>query len=86
MVNFIRSVTDLTRDAFTRGKYQNVILPLTVLRQLDRVLAPKKQKVFVFNRCQGSQTTFIATETSHPQDKQALAQSIVTLIRAEAHA
>jgi CRP-like cAMP-binding protein len=31
--------------AFKRGKYQDVILPLTVLRRLDCVLAEKKVKV-----------------------------------------
>jgi hypothetical protein len=29
--NFIWSVADLIRDDFKRGKYQDVILPLTVL-------------------------------------------------------
>jgi HsdM-like protein len=38
-------VADLIRDTFKRGKYQDVILPLTVLRRLDCVLAPTKQKV-----------------------------------------
>jgi type I restriction enzyme M protein len=33
-------VADLIRDSFKRGKYQDVILPLTVLRRLDCVLAP----------------------------------------------
>jgi type I restriction-modification system DNA methylase subunit len=35
----------LIRDTFKRGKYQDVILPLTVLRRLDCVLAPSKDKV-----------------------------------------
>lgn len=45
IVSFIWGVADLIRDTFKRGKYQDVILPLTVLRRLDCVLAPKKQKV-----------------------------------------
>lgn len=45
IVSFIWSVADLIRDTFKRGKYQDVILPLTVLRRLDCVLAPTKQKV-----------------------------------------
>ena len=45
IVSFIWSVADLIRDTFKRGKYQDVILPLTVLRRLDCVLAPSKQKV-----------------------------------------
>jgi type I restriction enzyme M protein len=43
--NFLWSVANLLRDAFKRGKYQDVILPFTVLRRVDCVLAPTKQKV-----------------------------------------
>ena len=45
VVSFIWGVADLIRDTFKRGKYQDVILPLTVLRRLDCVLAPTKDKV-----------------------------------------
>ncbi|MBI2604945.1 MAG: SAM-dependent DNA methyltransferase [Deltaproteobacteria bacterium] len=45
IVNFLWGVADLIRDTFKRGKYQDVILPLTVLRRLDCVLAPTKEKV-----------------------------------------
>ena len=45
IVSFIWGVADLIRDTFKRGKYQDVILPLTVLRRLDCVLASSKQKV-----------------------------------------
>ncbi len=45
IVSFLWSVADLIRDTFKRGKYQDVILPLTVLRRLDYVLAPTKAKV-----------------------------------------
>ena len=38
-------MADLIRDTFKRGKYQDVIPPLTVLRRLDCVLAPTKAKV-----------------------------------------
>jgi type I restriction enzyme M protein len=44
-VSFIWSVADLIRDTFKRGKYQDVILPLTVLRRLDCVLEPTKAQV-----------------------------------------
>ena len=43
VVSFLWSVADLIRDSFKRGKYQNVILALTVLRRLDCVLAPTKE-------------------------------------------
>lgn len=44
-VNFIWSVADLIRDHFKRGKYQDVILPFTVLRRIDCVLEPTRTKV-----------------------------------------
>ena len=45
IVSFLWGVADLIRDTFKRGKYQDVILPLTVLRRLDCVRAPTKEKV-----------------------------------------
>ena len=45
IVSFLWGVADLIRDSFKRGKYQDVILPLTVLRRLDCVLAPTKEQV-----------------------------------------
>jgi type I restriction enzyme M protein len=49
IVSFIWGVADLIRDTFKRGKYQDVILPLTVLRRIDCVLAPRKEKVLQAN-------------------------------------
>jgi type I restriction enzyme M protein len=49
IVAFIWAVADLIRDTFKRGKYQDVILPLTVLRRLDAVLAPTKAAVLERN-------------------------------------
>lgn len=45
IVSFVWGVADLIRDTFRRGHYQDVILPLTVLRRLDCVLADTKGKV-----------------------------------------
>lgn len=45
IVSFLWGVADLIRDTFKRGKYQDVILPLTVLRRLDCVLEGTKDKV-----------------------------------------
>jgi type I restriction enzyme M protein len=46
IVNFIWPVADeILRDDFKRGKYPDVILPFTVLRRLDCVLAGTKEKV-----------------------------------------
>src|SRR5690349_13544230 len=44
-VNFLWSIAELLRDRFKRGKYQDVILPFTVLRRIDCVLAPTKPAV-----------------------------------------
>lgn len=44
--NFVWSIADeVLRDDIKRGKYPDVILPFTVLRRLDCVLAPTKEKV-----------------------------------------
>ena len=43
--SFIWSVADLIRDTFKRGRYQDVILPFTVLRRIDQVLEPAKDAV-----------------------------------------
>ncbi len=43
--NFIWEVADLLRGDYKQSDYGKVILPLTVLRRLDCVLEPTKQKV-----------------------------------------
>lgn len=51
IVNFIwRIADDVLRDVFVRGKYRDVILPMTVLRRLDTVLESSKQHVLDVNR------------------------------------
>src|SRR5438034_11148086 len=44
IVSVLWGVADLIRDTFKRGKYQDVILPLTVLRRLDCVLCHRKDR------------------------------------------
>lgn len=44
--NFIWQVADLLRGDYKQSDYAKVILPLTVLRRLDSVLADTKEKVF----------------------------------------
>ena len=49
-VSFIWSVADeVLRDDISRGKYKDVILPFTVLRRLDCVLAPTKAQVLALD-------------------------------------
>ena len=44
--NYIWGIADdVLRDLYVRGKYRDVILPMTVLRRLDAVLEPTKQAV-----------------------------------------
>ena len=45
LVNFIWSICDLLRGPYKRSEYRKVILPLTVLRRFDCVLAPTKAAV-----------------------------------------
>jgi len=46
IANFIWNIADdVLRDLYVRGKYRDVILPMTVLRRLDAVLEPTKQAV-----------------------------------------
>ncbi len=46
ITNFIWNIADdCLRDVFVRGKYRDVILPMTVLRRLDAVLEPTKDAV-----------------------------------------
>ena len=49
IVSWVWSVADLIRDTIKRGKYQDVILPLTVLRRLDCVLSPTRELVLEIN-------------------------------------
>jgi len=45
ITNFIWNIANLIRDHYRRSKYPDVILPFTVLRRLDCVLAPTKERV-----------------------------------------
>jgi type I restriction-modification system DNA methylase subunit len=45
LANFIWSICNLLRGPYKRNEYRKVILPLTVLRRFDCLLAPTKSKV-----------------------------------------
>jgi type I restriction enzyme M protein len=46
IVSFIWGIADdVLRDLFKRGKYPDVILPMCVIRRMDAVLEPSKQRV-----------------------------------------
>jgi type I restriction enzyme M protein len=51
IANFIWGIADdVLRDLYVRGKYRDVILPMTVLRRLDAVLEPTKLAVLDMKR------------------------------------
>lgn len=51
VADFIWNIADdRLRDVYVRGKYRDVILPFIVLRRLDAVLEPTKQKVLARKR------------------------------------
>src|SRR5690606_400793 len=41
---------DVLRDVYVRGKYRDVILPMTVIRRLDAVLEPTKEQVLAMKK------------------------------------
>lgn len=46
IANYIWGIADdVLRDLYVRGKYRDVILPMTVLRRLDAVLEDSKKAV-----------------------------------------
>ena len=48
IVNFIWNIADdCLRDVYVRGKYRDVILPMTVIRRLDAVLETTKEDVLI---------------------------------------
>jgi type I restriction enzyme M protein len=50
IAGFIWNIADdVLRDVYVRGKYRDVILPMTVIRRLDAVLEPTKQAVLQMN-------------------------------------
>jgi len=51
IVSFIWGIADdVLRDVFVRGKYRDIILPFTVLRRIDVLLEPSKEKVLESDR------------------------------------
>jgi type I restriction enzyme M protein len=45
LANFIWGICNLLRGPYKRNEYRKVILPLTVLRRFDCLLAPTKAQV-----------------------------------------
>lgn len=59
LVSFIWSIADdCLRDVYVRGKYRDIILPMVVLRRLDVLLEPTKDKVMEELRFQREEAGF----------------------------
>ncbi|HUZ36887.1 MAG TPA: type I restriction-modification system subunit M N-terminal domain-containing protein [Streptosporangiaceae bacterium] len=56
---FIWSVADLLRGDYRRSEYGRVILPMTVIRRLDCVLEPTKNKVLAVREQYGDRDTLL---------------------------
>ncbi|MGH3512552.1 MAG: type I restriction-modification system subunit M [Pseudonocardiaceae bacterium] len=56
---FIWSVADLLRGDYKQSEYGKVILPLTVIRRLDCVLEPTKNKVLAVHRQYGDRDAIL---------------------------
>ncbi len=51
IAGFIWNIADdVLRDVYVRGKYRDVILPMTVIRRLDAVLEPTKEAVLKLDK------------------------------------
>lgn len=60
MVTFIWNICNLLRGPYKRNEYRKVILPLTVLRRFDCVLAPTKDEVLkVYDEIKTKPKTYI---------------------------
>ncbi|MCR8967319.1 type I restriction-modification system subunit M [Streptococcus zalophi] len=48
LVSFIWSVADDSlRDVYVRGKYRDVIIPMTIIRRFDAIIEPKKKEIML---------------------------------------
>ena len=55
LATFIWSICNLLRGPYKRNEYHKVILPLTVLRRFDCLLAPTKRAVLQTRETKGHQ-------------------------------
>lgn len=60
MADFIWDICNLLRGPYKRNEYRKVILPLTVLRRFDCILAPTKEKAIEeYNKVKGKPESII---------------------------
>lgn len=55
LVSFIWSVADdCLRDVYVRGKYRDVILPMTLIRRFDTIIEKEKDTVMKLKKWQNN--------------------------------
>ncbi len=80
IANFIWGIADdVLRDLYVRGKYRDVILPMTVLRRLDAVLEPTKQAVLEMKAALDQENNEEAGEHWTPRDAVKLMAKLIFL-------
>lgn len=51
LISFILSVADdCLRDVYVRGKYRDVIVPMTIIRRFDSIIEPHKNKMLEYKK------------------------------------
>lgn len=76
LANFIWDICNLLRGPYKRNEYRKVILPLTVLRRFDALLAPTKGKVLAeYNRLQINHAKRM--ESKEPEERALLSANLV---------
>lgn len=51
LISFIWSVAgDCLRDVYVRGKYRDVIIPMTIIRRFDSIIEPHKNKMLEYKK------------------------------------
>src|SRR3972149_5017274 len=64
LANFVWQIADLLRGPYRPPQYERVMLPMTVLRRFDCVLAPTKAKVVAeYERSKGGKLSGDALDT-----------------------
>jgi len=68
LAGLIWQICNLLRGPYKRNEYRKVILPLTVLRRFDCLLAPTKaQALATFNELKGKPESIIRSKMDRPQ-------------------
>ncbi|MHC1761071.1 MAG: N-6 DNA methylase [Negativicutes bacterium] len=63
MANFIWSICNLLRGPYKRNEYRKVILPLTILRRFDSILAPTKTQVLAeYEKLKGKSENILSAQ------------------------